>query len=180
MTPGLLTADLDPIRSQKEVASILGISPARVCQHERSALRRGLDADRVRAGAAMVVGEQRIRGARRFGPEPAHRIWLRIGALVGNGIFPPEAVCYAFNERRMLHEPYYRPPIVCGNQVGYASATALENAALWLQICWTRRDDAWKRAGRCRVELEVVIMHDVPVIAAGVVVAPAGIAAGAR
>lgn len=163
-----------PVRTQHEVALIMGISAARVCQYERSAIRRlqkYLDPFRPGNGHEVVVVARRMRHSRasESASGPAHCGWFRVTTLVGNGVFPPAAVCFAFNELRSIHEENYRPPIVVGSQVGYISAAAIDEGNLTIEVWLAGSGQTLRRNARGSVELEVEIIHDVPVIAAGVV-----------
>jgi hypothetical protein len=169
----LAIEDLSPVRTQQEVALIMGISRARVCQYERSAMRRlqkCLHLFHPGAGAAAVVAPRMRRSwEREHGSGLTQCGWFRVTKLTGKGIFPPAAVCFAFNELRLIHEEYYRPPIVIGNQVGYISAAAMDEGNLSVGVWLAGLARSRGRLGSGSVALEVVILHDVPVIAAGVV-----------
>jgi hypothetical protein len=103
------------------------------------------------------------------GSDPVQCRWLRVTKLTGNGGFPPAAVCFAFNELRLMHEEDYRPPIVVGNQVGYVCAAVMDEGSLSVGVRLPGSSPTVSRIGACSVELEVEIIHDIPVIAAGVV-----------
>ncbi len=176
LKPRLSLEDFCPVLTQQQVALIMGISRARVCQHERAAMRRLQEClDPFHPGNAhdVVVVAPRMRRSRERegGPGAAQCGWLRVTKLTGNGIFSPETICFAFNELRLIHKKCYRPPIVVGDQVGYASAAAMDEGNLAVEVWLARAGQILSRIGRCSVELEVEIIHDIPVIAAGVVAA---------
>jgi hypothetical protein len=152
----------------------MGISAARVCQYERSAilrLQQYLNPFRPGNGHEVVVVARRMRHSRasEVASGPAQGGWFRVTKLSGNGVFPPAAVCFAFNELRSIHEENYRPPIVVGSQVGYISAAAMDEGNLTIEVRLTGSGQTLSQNARRSAELEVEIMHDVPVIAAGVV-----------
>jgi hypothetical protein len=95
--------------------------------------------------------------------------WWRVANLVGNGDFPPAAVCFAFNELRLLHEDDYRPPIVVENRIGYLSAAKMDQDFLEVKVWLAGLLRTPSRIGSGLVTLELEIIYGVPVIAAGVV-----------
>jgi Sigma-70, region 4 len=166
--------DLCAVRTQEEVALIMGISRARVCQHERMAMRRlrkwlePYHPTRGRGAAVVDSRIQRLRERERI-PGFAALGWWRVTKLVGNGDFPPATVCFAFNELRLLHEDDYRPPIVVGNRIGYVSAATMDQDYLSVRIWLAGSLRNLNRTGGGLVTLELEIIYGVPVIAAGVV-----------
>lgn len=151
----------------------MGISAARVCQHERSAMRRlqqSLHPFRPGHDSEPVVVTPRMRRFREREPgsAPVQCRWLRVTHLTGNGVFPLETVCFAFNELRMIHEREYRPPVVFGEQVGFISAAAMDGGGLLVGVCLAGTGRTLERIAGGSVALKVVILHDVPVIAGGV------------
>ena len=173
-TPKLLIDDLYAVRSRREVACIMGISPARVQQYEQSAMRRlrrwlrpyFFDDD----NSAAVTSElsRRFRDRER-GLNSARHGWLRITKMIGNGGFSAEAVCFAFNELRSLHERYYRPPILIGDRFGYASAAEIEEGNLAIRVSLAGSARSLGGIGTYSFCLAVETIKRIPVIAAGVV-----------
>jgi len=103
-----------------------------------------------------------VRRVRRIADGFASRRWSETGFSPGRGLL-------AFNELRSIHEENYRPPIVVGSQVGYISAAAIDEGNLTIEVWLAGSGQTLRRNARGSVELEVEIIHDVPVIAAGVV-----------
>ena len=107
------------------------------------------------------------------GSGPAQRGWVRGSKISGNGIFPLEAVCFAFNELRAMHEANYRPPILIGGQVGFVCAAMMDQGHLAVRAWLDGSGWSMSSLRRCSAELRVEIICDVPVIAAGVVMVEA-------
>ena len=174
LKPTFLKDDLYAVRSQREVAFIMGISPARVHQYELSAmrrLRRWLKPYFFDDGKPVVVAPELIRRfrERERGLNSARHGWLRITKMIGNGVFSAEAVCFAFNELRSLHEQYYRPPVLIGERFGYASAAEIDEGNLAVRVSLAGSARSLGGIGRYSFALAVEIVQEIPVIAAGVV-----------
>jgi hypothetical protein len=154
---------------------MLGIGRARVHQFEKSAMRKlrkwlkpYLPQNDSDDDGPEIPKELRIVREPTQVSHSAQHGWLKVSRIAGNEVFPPEVVCFVFNELRLLHEKAYRPPLIVGNFSGYASAAAMEGDTLlvraWLAGGAVR---ALGNLGNYQFELSVQILQGIPVVQTG-------------
>ena len=166
--------DLCAVRTQEEVALIMGISRARVCQHERMAMRRlrkWLEPYHPTRGRCAAVVDSRIQRLRERERVPGFAAlgWWRVTKLVGERGFPTRHGLLCLQRAAIASRRRLPPADCCRNRIGYVSAATMDQDYLSVRIWLAGSLRNLNRTAGGLVTLELEIIYGVPVIAAGVV-----------